>query len=142
MYNLQVNKKMAASLGGLGHTTMSRSKEEPKIPEPIRDKKGNLEVICQRWHEMDEGVQRLDGYTLHLSRQDCRKYVNDYRKENYTEPETPPFYIATSGEPREIFVSQTVYDKILESRLKGHYGINVPNIEEETKCTVLGIDDK
>lgn len=60
------------------------------------------EVVVQNWTETERGWgQRPDGYTVHLSLEDCRKYRADFMENQRSTlgEEVPDEYTFPSGEP-------------------------------------------
>lgn len=72
-------------------------------------------VIKQNWLESEAGWgQKPDGYSLHLTSEDCKAYIKDYWA---TMPsQVPDFYERPCGEPQIITVETDVYNRVKKSK--------------------------
>lgn len=83
-------------------------------------------VVVQRWEESERGWGvRPDGYTIHLSTVDHRRYVDDYYKRNNSEKEVPDEYTRTAGNPEPMAILKGgVFDRqLMENQQEGGCGI-------------------
>ncbi len=70
-------------------------------------------VFIQNWTERERGWgQRPDGFTIHLSKEHHRNYVNHYMKTYNNAPVAPDEYTTVDGDPIEIEVDQELYGRI------------------------------
>lgn len=57
-------------------------------------------IMVQNWTESERGWgQRPDGCTCHLTMEDCRRFREDYIRENHTSPSVPDEYSFPDGKP-------------------------------------------
>jgi hypothetical protein len=83
-------------------------------------------VIAQDWEESERGWgTRPDGFTLHLTPEAHRAYVDAFWKrqkayfdKSLGEGVTPEEYTRTSGDPRKVDVNATIYKKLLKHKDK------------------------
>jgi len=83
-------------------------------------------VVAQNWEESEAGWGvRPDGYTMHLSEDDHRHFVEDYlhRQKEYFDGRlgrgvTPPEYTRVCGSPRPISVSKETYRELVKAKDK------------------------
>lgn len=76
-------------------------------------------VIRQNWEESERGWGvRPDGYTLSLTEEDRKKYVEYYNKKYNNESSVPDCYTRTSGEPKLMDVDTETFNKIKKSEHK------------------------
>lgn len=76
-------------------------------------------VLCQNWDEsdpVDDWGIRPDGWSLHLSEEGRKQYVDEYWKG--MPDSTPDEYSRPSGEARWVYVTQEVYDAIKSNGLR------------------------
>lgn len=70
-------------------------------------------VFVQNWEESERGWgTRPDGFTVHIDRSQCDRYVSWYNRAFNNLPEAPSEYTRTSGEPVEIEVDEALFNKI------------------------------
>lgn len=85
-----------------------------KPAKPIKEE--DHLVYCQQWIESEAGWgQRPDGWTAHLTLEDCKNYISDYwKREKASNPsgETPNCYSRPSGEPYLIIIKTSFLKKI------------------------------
>lgn len=69
-------------------------------------------VVCQEWEESERGWGvRPDGASLHLTAEDCAKYVKAYIARQPPGP-APHEYTRTSGKPFLVDVDKATYANI------------------------------
>ena len=81
------------------------------------------QVTLQAWEESEAGWGiRPDGWTLHLDEEACKRYIENQWKTQkaYFDKElgpgiTPGDYTRTSGDTRQVIVSEKVYQKLLKN---------------------------
>lgn len=85
---------------------------------------GGNEVICQKWEELERGWGvRPDGFSLHLSFESLKRYIQDYWDGM---PDSPPDeYSRPDGHPYPVGVSNEVYLDLVESGDGRRYGSGV-----------------
>lgn len=72
-------------------------------------------VICQKWAEYEKGWgDRPDGYSLHLTEEDRKAYIDGYwaRMPN----EAPAEYSSPDGTPYACEVDEATYEKVRASK--------------------------
>lgn len=70
-------------------------------------------VIIQNWEESERGWgTRPDGFTIHIDRDQHKKYVDWYNKTFNNEESAPSEYTRICGEPIEIEVTDDLYYRI------------------------------
>lgn len=104
-------------------------------------------VVVQEWIESESGWgQRPDGISVHLDTESCKKYIEQYwanEKKRNPSGKTPECYSREDGRPFVKTVGEKVYQRLIENRDKGHFGIQYWHMrdldaedkkaEEETK---------
>lgn len=93
-----------------------RAKESPnKVPlSSLWEVTAKLLVWCQDWEESERGWGvRPDGFTLHLTQDDCKKYVTGYNTTFNNLPSAPDEYTRASGPPRLVEVDQKTFEALL-----------------------------
>lgn len=70
-------------------------------------------VYCQNWLETEAGWgQRSDGYSLHLTEEDGKKYIADYWG---TMPDsTPSEYSKPQGDIYRAFINEEEYERLVD----------------------------
>ena len=80
-------------------------------------------VLYQEWVESERGWGlRPDGFSLHLSEQDCQKYIKQYwdRMPN----KVPDEYERPEGSPRLVSIPDEIYARLISDGLgKTHTGV-------------------
>ncbi len=79
-------------------------------------------VLFQRWEESERGWgTRPDGYTLHVSLDECTAYRDKFMKDQHARMgSTPPNeYTRPCGEPDVIQVSKATYDDLVAKNAEG-----------------------
>lgn len=72
-------------------------------------------AICQQWEESERGWGvRPDGFSLHLSTQDAKQYINDYWES--MPDEIPDEYSRPSGKPYKCEIDNETHKKLKELR--------------------------
>jgi hypothetical protein len=90
-------------------------------------------VYLQYWEESERGWGvRPDGCSLHLTKEDHKKYIDSIYKERETHTEVPYEYDRIVGEPIEILIKDDLYDSIDTGtlRLMEHQMNNLIKLEE------------
>jgi predicted metal-dependent peptidase len=91
--------------------------------KPLKNKvidKKLEQIIYVSWEESERGWgTRPDGCSMHLTREDYQKYLNNYWKN--MPKEVPDEYERPAGNPIHSFVSKNIYNKIKKSQ----YGIRI-----------------
>ena len=79
-------------------------------------------IVHESWLESERGWGvRPDGYSLHLSDEDRVSFIEAYWD---TMPdEVPDEYSRPAGDPKSQAVSHEDYQKLLEARHRGEYGL-------------------
>lgn len=95
-------------------------------------------VVLQEWLESERGWgKRPDGYSVHLSMEDCKAYIKeDSTEERKRNPsgDVPNCYSRSCGNPTVRDVEKHVIDKLLELKAKKQPGFRIWSITEiETK---------
>jgi hypothetical protein len=78
-------------------------------------------VFAQNWEESDSwSGPSDDGFTLHLTLEACKAYVEAFWKRQRSElgEATPECYSRTSGSPRPIDVNAKIYRKLVKHKDK------------------------
>lgn len=79
-----------------------------------------MKVICQKWEESERGWGvRPDGYSLHLTEEDRKEYINKY---NASLPEeVPDEYSRVSGTPYECEIDENhrLAEELREAKKSG-----------------------
>lgn len=79
-------------------------------------------VICQKWEESEGGWgTRPDGYTLHLSDADRKKFIEAYWAR--MPKAVPGEYSRPDGTPYECEIDEETYKRVEASTQKGELGI-------------------
>lgn len=76
-------------------------------------------VVCQSWIEHERGCgQRPDGYSLHLTKDDCDKFIKDYWKKqpNKMGGRAPDCYSSPDGSPTIVDVNDSTHAEIVNSK--------------------------
>jgi hypothetical protein len=74
---------------------------------------GPLLLVCQDWVERERGWgMRADGFTLHTSSDECKRYIQNYNAKYNNEASVPDEYTQASGEPRLVEVDEETYLKV------------------------------
>jgi hypothetical protein len=74
------------------------------------------EIICMSWEKNDvAGGIIPDGFSLHLTKDDCEAYVNRYWAGNPQEITTA--YSKPTGMPATVYAKERLYKRIQESDL-------------------------
>ena len=77
---------------------------------------GPLLAVCQDWEESERGWGvRHDGFTLHISSDECKRYITAYYEEHNNQNRAPSCYTRASGSPRLVEVSEDTYLKVKHS---------------------------
>jgi hypothetical protein len=90
-------------------------------------------VYLQYWEESERGWGvRPDGCSLHLTKEDHKKYIDSIYKERESHTEVPYEYDRIVGEPIEILIKDDLYDSIDAGtlRLMEHQMNNLIKLEE------------
>lgn len=102
---------------------------------------GFTTVICQAWLESERGWgQRPDGFTLHLTLDDCQNFITDFNereKERNPSGVVPDEYSRPSGEPYLIEVDKA-YLKLIKGSQFGIYGQGTRAPERGAKLVYKG----
>ena len=72
-------------------------------------------VVCVRWLESEAGWgQKPDGYSLHRTVEDARKYIDNYWDEQPKLPKgtVPSYYFRPDGDPFPVTAKLSTYKKI------------------------------
>ena len=96
-------------------------------------------VVLQEWLESECGWgQRPDGYSVHLSVGDSKKYVEEYwarEKASNISGGVPDCYSRPCGNPIVKDVDKNVYDKLKQLKKEGKSGFRIWKLNEvETKA--------
>lgn len=96
-------------------------------------------VVLQEWLESEAGWgQRPDGYSVHLSVEDAKAYVDNYwaeEKKRNPSGATPSCYVRPCGNPFVKDVDRDVYQKLKKLKKEGKPGFRIWRISEvETKA--------
>lgn len=76
------------------------------------------EVIAQEWLESERGWgQRPDGYTLHLTMEDCKKYRDEYWSKQ--PDDVPECYSRECGDPFSVAVAPKLFKLVKEKSKEG-----------------------
>jgi len=78
-------------------------------------------LILETWTETESGWGcRPDGITLHLTKEDCEKYVKAYwkRQPNRVNGQTPYEYTREDGNLKPVQVSKKLYDEVKKASKK------------------------
>lgn len=81
--------------------------------------RGPHPVVRQDWMESERGWgQRPDGYSLHRTAEDCKRFIKEYwsrmpPRDQFGNP--PDEYSFPSGEPFVVDVDQKTYDEVCAS---------------------------
>jgi hypothetical protein len=88
----------------------------------MNERNNQHEVVYQPWLESERGWgQRPDGYSIHLTLGDCRRFIEEYWR---TMPSgIPDEYSAPAGSPQERYVDESIYLKLQRARTRGKYGL-------------------
>jgi len=82
-------------------------------------------VLAQNWTESERGWgMRPDGYSIHLTKEDVKKYIDAYWKR--MPAAVPDEYSFPDGEPVAVVVSKKLYEKVKNQRPGFHYGRQLP----------------
>jgi len=74
----------------------------------------NREVIVQKWEESEDGWgTRPDGYSLHLTDEDCRAYIQEYW--DRMPAEVPDEYSRPDGTPYRAEVDEETFAAVQAS---------------------------
>jgi hypothetical protein len=75
-------------------------------------------VYCQLWEESEKGWGvRPDGYSLHLTADDAKAFVEAYWKEQKKRsPEVPDEYSRPCGEPYVTEVNRAIHQQVKDSK--------------------------
>lgn len=81
-------------------------------------------VVVQKWEESERGWGvRPDGYSLHLSEEDCVAYLQAYLGPRATHASVPNEYDRPCGSPYSAEVDEETYEKLLAA--SGKHGLRV-----------------
>jgi hypothetical protein len=108
-------------------------------------------VIGQNWEESEAGWgTRPDGFTLHLTLEDHKQYVDSYWKrqkafydERIGEGITPSEYTRTSGNPKPIIVNDETYQAMVKFKDKlGMWGLgrSMPSAVQTIDGTTISVN--
>ena len=90
-------------------------------------KKDTVSIVVQYWEESERnwGV-RPDGLSLHLTSEDCSKYIKQYW-DRMPPGEAPDEYSRPWGHPKVISVSKSdpVYKELVQKMNKESFGLRV-----------------
>ena len=78
-------------------------------------------VVYQAWWESERGWgERPNGYSLHLSVEDCEQFIKEYwdSMPNYV----PDEYSRPYGDPKVRMVIERIYLQLIELKAKGKNG--------------------
>ena len=76
-------------------------------------------VMCQKWEESERGWgTRPDGYSLHLSINELKSYIESYW--NSMPDKIPDEYSYPSGTPYECYVSEEIFLGVKNGKNKSH----------------------
>lgn len=84
-------------------------------------------IVIQMWLESERGWgTRPDGFSIHLSNTNCKKYCEEYwveeKKRNAKSLYAPDEYSREDGEPKVIEVQDFVHDALVKNHQKGKFG--------------------
>lgn len=86
-------------------------------------------AILKTWTESESGWgTRPDGGSLHLTKEDYKKFIDDYwERENERNPsgKVPDEYSRPDNNLKEVYVSKDIYNHLLESKDK--FGVWILN---------------
>ncbi len=100
---------------------MSKPKKVTIPTKPVKTKA--YEVFCHQWEESEKGCgTRPDGYSLHLTQEDIRRYVQKICAGRSVD-NVPDEYTRVAGEPYRCNVDATVYRQLQSNKKKGGNGI-------------------
>ena len=77
-------------------------------------------VICQKWEESEGGWTRPDGYTLHLSDADRKKFIEAYWAR--MPKAVPDEYSRPNGTPYECEVDEKTFKEVEMETKEGRFG--------------------
>ena len=72
---------------------------------------GSNSVICQKWEESDLGWTRPHGFSLHLSFEGLKRYIDEYW--SGMPDNTPDIYSRPDGSPYPLGVSDELYRELV-----------------------------
>ena len=95
-------------------------------------------AVLQEWLESERGWgQRPDGYSVHLSVEDSKTFVEGYwkrEKERNKSGGVPECYSRPCGDPFVKDVDKDVYQKLKDLKKEGKYGFHIWKLADvETK---------
>lgn len=76
-------------------------------------------VVLQLWEESERGWGvRPDGFTLHLTMEDHKRFVADFwkRQKEVCGEETPDEYTRTCGDPKSITVGPETFNRLVAAQ--------------------------
>jgi len=94
-----------------------KSKTTPKV----------YNAVCQKWEESEAGWGiRPDGYSLHLTEEDRKKYVEEFWKHQRTVlgEAVPHEYTRESGMPYIVVVDKATYKELVAAKAAKKFGIS------------------
>lgn len=83
-------------------------------------------VIAQEWEESERGWGvRPDGYTLHLSMEDCARFREEFWRNQRAicGAGVPAEYTRECGEPVAVSVSSETAEIVAQARAESRYGV-------------------
>jgi len=96
------------------------SNRRERVNTTLEGKVSGYAVWCQEWEESERGWGvRPDGYSLHLTSEQAKTYVDEYwREEKKSNPSgrVPEEYSRECGAPYKIIVDKKTYDTIKASK--------------------------
>lgn len=120
-----------------GSVKISGGQFQNKTPKP-KQKIEKYALVMQEWEESEAGWGiRPDGYSFHLTEEDCKEYAKEYWN-GMPKGSVPHEYSRESGSPVWVTVSEAFYKEVKKANKQGRKGYRVWNSDGKVIVSKTG----